>query len=57
MKKTGWIRKIIFGHWYFLGKRSGYKIKRSYINNRVTIDFLNSGSCTLFDYNGKRIAG
>lgn len=57
MKKTGFIRKCIFTHWSFLGKRTGYKIKRSYNNNRICIDFLSGGSCTIYDYNGNYIAG
>jgi len=57
MKKTGFIRRLVFARWFFLGKRTGYRIKRSYISKTVTIDFLAGGQCVKYDYNGKYIAG
>jgi len=55
-KQQMWLKKKIENHWRWTGKVKVY-IRRNFKDNRVTIDFMNSGPCVTYDYNGKWIIG
>lgn len=55
-KKKGWIRERVERHEYLCGKTKVI-VRRDFHNNRVVLDFMNSGPCTKYNYNGKWIGG
>jgi len=54
--RKNWIKQKISDHWKFFGKNLVF-IRRDFKNNTVLIDFMGGGSCTLYTYDGKYIAG
>jgi hypothetical protein len=56
IKKKGWIKNRVERHEYLCGKTKVI-VRRDFHNNRVVLDFMNSGPCAKYDYNGKWIGG
>jgi hypothetical protein len=54
---NSWIKNKILSHWEFIGRKTKVFVRRDFSGNRVVIDFMEGGSCTLYDYNGNWIAG
>jgi hypothetical protein len=54
--KNNWIKNKIVSHWDKYGK-SKVSIYRNFKRKIIIIDFMNSGSCTAYSYDGKYIAG
>lgn len=57
MNSKFWLKDKIKTHWSFIGYISRVIITKNYKDKTILIDFMNGGSCTLYTYNGKRIAG
>ena len=55
--KKYWINDKIKTHWSFIGCKTKVIVTRNYLDKTILIDFMNGGSCTLYTYNGKWIAG